>query len=148
MSAIFDNALVGLMQIAAGKLLLKDSSKIESVLYGQDLSEVTQKFSISHLSTVWVIAVTLAIATTGPISGAHLNPAVTLAMTVLRPSPTFGIGKVGVYIVAQLMGAIAGSLVNLVMYYEKILRFESSSNIIRGTAASVASAKAFGEYFV
>ncbi|CAB9497655.1 Glycerol uptake facilitator protein-like [Seminavis robusta] len=113
MSAIFDDALVGLMQIAA----------------------------------VWVIAVTLAIATTGPISGAHLNPAVSIAMSLLRPSSSFGFGKVLLYIASQLIGAISGSLINLLLYKEKILQFEAKNSIVRGTTASIASAKAFGEYF-
>jgi Major intrinsic protein len=114
MSAVFDNALVGLFQIAS----------------------------------VWIIAVTLAIATTGPISGAHLNPAISISFSILRPSASFGAGKLLLYIISQFGGAITGSLVNLLIYHKKILQFEATHNIVRGTAGSIASAKAFGEYFV
>lgn len=114
MSAIFDNALVGLFQIAS----------------------------------VWIIAVTLAIAATGPVSGAHLNPAMSIAFAVVRPSASFGIGKLLAYIASQVVGATCGSLCNLVLFHKKILQFESANGIIRGSAGSIASAKAFGEYFL
>lgn len=113
MAAIFDDALVGLFQIASA----------------------------------WIIAVTIAIATTGPISGAHLNPAVSVSFAILRPA-SFASHKLLPYVAAQLVGAIGGSLVNLIMYREKILRFEAANNIVRSSAESIASAKAFGEYYV
>jgi glycerol uptake facilitator protein len=100
-----------------------------------------------QIAWVWIIAVTLAIATTGPISGAHLNPAISISLSVLRPSPAFGPGKLLLYIIAQLVGAINGSLVNLFMYNDKIIQFEAENNIVRGTGNSTESAKAFGEYF-
>lgn len=111
MAAVFDNALVGLFQIAA----------------------------------VWSIAVTLAISATASVSGAHLNPAITIALAMLRPG---GWAKVIPYCLSQLVGAILGSWVNLILYASKIREFEATNAIVRGTAGSVASAKAFGEYFV
>lgn len=42
----------------------------------------------------------------GPVSGCHINPAVTLAMIGSRKMP---IGEAGAYMVAQVLGAIAGS---------------------------------------
>lgn len=113
MSAIFDNALLGLFQIAS----------------------------------VWIIAVTLAVATTGPISGAHLNPAMSIAFAVVRPNENFGAGKLLAYIGSQIVGAICGSLCNLILFQKKILQFEAERRIIRGSVGSIASAKAFGEYF-
>ncbi len=44
----------------------------------------------------------------GPVSGCHINPAVTLAMAIMRRIPT---AKVGLYWAAQISGALFGGLV-------------------------------------
>jgi len=100
-----------------------------------------------QIASVWIIAVTLAIATTGPVSGAHLNPAISASFALLRPSQSFGWPKVIPYCAAQLVGAILGSFTNLFLYASKIREFEEIHAIARGTAESIASAKAFGQYF-
>ena len=54
------------------------------------------------------LALSIAVSITGPISGGHLNPAVTLAMLATK---RIAAGKAGGYIVAQLVGAtVAGVL--------------------------------------
>lgn len=55
----------------------------------------------------WGIAVTLAIYAVGRISGAHLNPAITIALAFKGAFPW---SDVTGYIVAQFGGAIAGSI--------------------------------------
>lgn len=100
-----------------------------------------------QIASVWIIAVTVAICTTASISGAHLNPAVSLAFALVRPSKEFNWRKVLPYSLAQLLGAIAGSGVNLCLYSGSIAAYESANGIARGTSSGVASAKAFGEYF-
>ncbi|MBY0432502.1 MAG: aquaporin family protein [Cyclobacteriaceae bacterium] len=55
----------------------------------------------------WGLAVTLAIYAVGKVSGAHLNPAVTLAMAYMG---TFPSGDVAGYILAQLAGAFTGAI--------------------------------------
>lgn len=63
------------------------------------------------LATVAALAVL--IATLGPISGAHLNPAVTLALAVRRElAPR----AAALYIAVQLVGAIAGLALTLLMF--------------------------------
>jgi glycerol uptake facilitator-like aquaporin len=99
-----------------------------------------------QIASVWIIAVTLAIATTGSISGAHLNPAVSISFALLRPS-CFAWQKLLLFCVAQLTGATLASWVNLMLYGNKIREFEAANRIVRGAANSIASAKAFGEYF-
>ncbi len=59
----------------------------------------------------WGLAVFIAVFTVGPISGAHINPAVTLGLAI---SGLFEWGKVVPFIVAQIIGGmVGGSLVYL-----------------------------------
>ena len=50
---------------------------------------------------------------TGHLSGAHVNPAVTLAFTLTRHFPS---REAVAYIAAQLLGAIVGALVLLAIW--------------------------------
>jgi hypothetical protein len=47
-----------------------------------------------QIASVWIIAVTIAICTTASISGAHLNPAISIAFAAIRPSKSFSWTKV------------------------------------------------------
>ncbi len=100
-----------------------------------------------QIASVWIISVTIAICTTASISGAHLNPAVSLAFALIRPSPQFNWRKVLPYSFAQLLGAVAASSVNMMLYGGTIAAYESANGIVRATSSGLASAKAFGEYF-
>jgi glycerol uptake facilitator protein len=55
----------------------------------------------------WALAVTFAVFSVGHISGAHLNPAVTLALAATGQFPW---ASVPIYLLAQMLGAILGSL--------------------------------------
>lgn len=62
----------------------------------------------------WGIAVTVAVYISGFMSGAHLNPAVTLAMAAIG---SLLWSQVVTYLVAQFLGAMLGALVLYLHYY-------------------------------
>lgn len=62
----------------------------------------------------WGIAVTVAVYISGFMSGARLNPAVTLAMAAIGSLPW---SQVVTYLVAQFLGAMLGALVLYLHYY-------------------------------
>src|SRR5687768_15101506 len=55
----------------------------------------------------WAIAVFVAVFVAAPSSGAHLNPAVTIALAIAEKFPW---ADAPIYIAAQMLGAIAGSI--------------------------------------
>jgi glycerol uptake facilitator protein len=61
----------------------------------------------------WGVAVAMAVYAVGRISGAHLNPAVTIGLAVIGSFPW---AQVPGYIVAQMMGAFAGAVLVWLMY--------------------------------
>ena len=71
----------------------------------------------------WGVAVMLAIYVAGGVSGAHINPAITLALAVTR---RFSWSKTIPYMAAQFAGALLASAVVFVVYHEAILAREVS----------------------
>ena len=61
----------------------------------------------------WAFAVTVGVYASKSASGGHLNPAVTIAQAVVG---SFAWSKVGGYLLAQMAGAISGSVIAWVAY--------------------------------
>ena len=66
----------------------------------------------------WAFAVIVAVYISGGVSGAHLNPAVTIALAVKRGFPW---AKVGPFIVAQFIGAFLGALGVYLVYRDGLV---------------------------
>jgi len=118
------------------------------VLFGCGSVAVSVLFNahqgLMQIALAWGFGVTLSIYLTRHLSCAHLNPAVTVAMVLSkRMAPK----KLPVYITAQFLGAFLAGLAIYVLFSPSISAFESTHNIIRGTAESVQTAKMFGEYY-
>jgi glycerol uptake facilitator protein len=73
----------------------------------------------------WMIAVFVGVYMTSSISGAHLNPAVTIA---LATAGKFSWSLVPSYILAQLLGAMIGALIVWVIYHPHLNESESASD--------------------
>lgn len=97
-----------------------------------------------QVAVVWAIAISLAIYVIGATSGAHINPAMTVAFAMFRGFPK---KKILPYMAAQLVGAIAAAVILYLLYQGLIAHFEATSGLVRGMAGSEASAMVFGEYF-
>jgi glycerol uptake facilitator protein len=98
------------------------------------------------VAVVWGFAITLAIYATSAISGAHLNPAVTIAVSIFRHE-NFPARKIVPYVASQMVGAILAATVLLGLFSGVCDRFEAKNNIVRGQPGSQLSAMWFGEYF-
>ncbi len=63
----------------------------------------------------WAMAVTVAVYAVGAISGAHINPAVTVGLASIGVFPW---AQVPGYIIAQFLGAFSGAVLAYVVYLE------------------------------
>jgi glycerol uptake facilitator protein len=83
----------------------------------------------------WALAVTFGVYVAGGVSGAHINPAVTLALAVRRDFPW---RKVIPYWVAQVVGAFVGAALVYLVYHQAVGSFEAAKHITRGTLGGAA----------
>ena len=91
----------------------------------------------------WFFAVTLAVYVAGGISGAHINPAVTISFALRRG---FAWSKVPGYIVAQVVGAFVGALVVYIVYKAAIDSYDTANHITKGQANSVPTYSIFATF--
>ncbi len=77
----------------------------------------------------WGFAVAMGVYVAGGVSGAHLNPAVTLALAVCR---RFSWRKLLPYCLAQLAGAFVASVVVYVTYYDALNAFDGGVRQVLG----------------
>jgi glycerol uptake facilitator protein len=99
---------------------------------------------IFQVAIVWGIGIALAIQLTAALSGAHLNPAVTLALVASRKLPW---GKTFHYLLAQFVGAFLAAATLHLIFAGALQEFETAKGIVRGAPGSEASAMVFAEFF-
>lgn len=81
------------------------------------------------INLVWGLGVTMGCYVAGGISGAHLNPAVTIGLAVHRGFPW---RKVGPYIAGQTAGAFAAAATVFVTYREAFAAFDGGVRQVLG----------------
>jgi MIP family channel proteins len=81
------------------------------------------------INIAWGLAVTMGCYVAAGVTGAHLNPAVTLAFAVRRDFPW---GKVLPYSLAQFAGAFVASAVVFVVYHEALNAFDGGMRQVLG----------------
>ena len=97
-----------------------------------------------QVAVVWGFAVTAAILVVGGISGAHLNPAITVALAAWGRFPWRDAGP---YIASQLVGAMLAATVLNVIYSEQLRDRERALGIVRGEPGSEMTAMCYGEFY-
>ena len=102
---LFSAELVGTML-----LILLGDGVVAGVLLSKSKAE---KSGWIVITTGWGLAVAMAVYAVGRISGAHLNPAITLSLALTGKFPW---SEVPVYLVAQMLGAFLGALLVWLTY--------------------------------
>lgn len=97
-----------------------------------------------QVAMVWGLAVALAVFATGNISGAHINPAITLAMMCFGGFPRKFVLP---YCLSQLVGAALAALCLFLIFGATIEAYELENGITRGAPGSEITASMYGEYF-
>jgi glycerol uptake facilitator-like aquaporin len=88
-------------------------------------SSLASSSSSFGIACAWAIGSTLGIYISGPISGGHVNPAVSLSFALVRPT-AFPFSKIIPYWISQILGGILAGLVNLMLFHQAIQNFENS----------------------
>jgi glycerol uptake facilitator protein len=97
-----------------------------------------------QVAIVWAVAIMLAIYVVGGISGAHINPAISIALAAWG---RFRWADVPAYVVSQLVGAMVAAAVLFLLYGPFLAEKEKKKGVIRGQPGSEITAMCYGEYF-
>jgi glycerol uptake facilitator protein len=108
-----------------------------AVLYGA-------QSGLWQVAIVWGLAIMLAIHAVGAISGAHINPAITVAMFCWAG---FRRDRVLPYIAAQFLGAFLAAACLFTMFSPALRAVEERKGVVRGEPGSEITATCYGEFY-
>ncbi len=100
-------------------------------------------YSQWEVSIIWGLGVTIAIYCTAGVSGAHINPAVTIALAAFHG---FDKKKVAPYIISQLLGAFCSAALIYALYSNLFTQYEITHQFVRSSNEALATAGIFSTY--
>jgi glycerol uptake facilitator protein len=127
----------------AGQLISEAMAMLIIIAFGDSVAAMYTLYAPSPyqqaywgVCIAWGLAVTLAIYTTGSVSGCHANPAVTLALAIYRK---FSWKNVVPYWIAQVVGAFVGAAIVYALFSPVIDHYNAANQLTRaaGGAAGV-----------
>ena len=95
-----------------GLLILLGDAVVAGVLLARSKS---QNSGWIVITAAWAFAVFVGVVVAGPISGAHLNPAVTIGLAV---KGSLGWDMVPVYLIGEFVGAFIGAILVTIHYWD------------------------------
>src|SRR5690606_40603311 len=95
-----------------------------------------------QVAIVWGISIMIAIYSVGAVSGAHINPAITVGMAAWRLFPAT---RVVPYIVSQVAGAFAAAAVLYALFAPQLAAHEAAKGVKRGAPGSEITAMCYCE---
>ena len=101
------------------------------------------EFGQWEVSIIWGFGVAIAIYCTAGVSGAHINPAVTIALAAFHG---FNKAKVVPYIIAQLLGAFCSAALVYALYSNLFADYEIANGFLRSSEAALSTAGIFSTY--
>jgi glycerol uptake facilitator protein len=91
----------------------------------------------------WALAVMFAIYTVGGVTGAHINPAITLGAALRKQLPW---NKVVPYWVVQVLGAFVGAALVFLVYNNAINHYDQVHHIVKGQPNSLPTYSTFATF--
>ncbi|MBB6098382.1 glycerol uptake facilitator protein [Deinobacterium chartae] len=99
----------------------------------------------TNITLGWGFAVIMGIYIAGTVSGAHLNPAVTIALAATGRFPW---AKAPAYIIAQVLGAFLGAAIVFAVYYAKWIQVDPTLSNTAGVFSTFPAVPGFWPGFI
>ena len=99
----------------------------------------------TNITLGWGFAVLMGILISAGVSGAHLNPAVTIALAATQ---RFSWGKVPHYLAGQFIGAFLGAAIVFAVYYAKWIQFDPTFEHTAGVFSTFPAVPGFWPGFI
>jgi glycerol uptake facilitator protein len=97
-----------------------------------------------QVAIVWGVAIMVAVYVVGGVSGAHINPAITVTLATWGRFPRQDVLP---YILAQVLGGVLAGATLFGMYASYLDQREKERGVARGQLGSEVTAMCYGEYF-
>jgi glycerol uptake facilitator protein len=97
-----------------------------------------------QVAIIWGLAVAFAAYCVGGISGAHINPAISLSLAWWG---RFSWSRLPAYVLAQVLGAMLAAATLYAVYAPQLRLKEAEKHVQRGQIGSIVTAMCYGEFY-